>query len=131
MIGQNSAEQPRVPLQRRELAKIKEKALRRGIWFKTLTRTERALVDLTVRVVARVQGFLLAKMLESIMTKLLDAMEGVVSRMMKTVGQSLAEELCQIARAWGNKSASKWGQDQRFIRYLTVTYINTPAMFKS
>jgi len=127
----NSSKDVRIPLRREELTKLKAKALRHGIWFKALTATERALIDLTVRVVGKVQGFLLARLLTLLVEKLLDAMEGEVARTVRIVGKSLAERVVEVAVAWGNKSAFHWSKDESFIRYLAVTYLNTPAMFKS
>ena len=120
----------RVPLHREELAKLKAKALRHGIWFKALTMAERALIDLTIRVVEKVQGFLLTRLLTVLVKKLLDAMEGEVARAVRTIGTPLAERLAEVAISWGNKYAIHWSKDKSFIRYLAVTYINTPAMFK-
>ena len=125
-----STKDVRVPLHREELAKLKAKALRHGIWFKVLTMAERALIDVTVRVVEKVQSFLLTRLLTLLVKKLLDAMEGEVARTIRTMGNSLAERLAEVAIAWGNKSAIHWSKDKSFIRYLAITYINTPAMFR-
>ena len=124
-------DQTRIPLERNELTKLRVRALRRGVWFRVLTRSERALIELTTRVVDRVRGFLLAKVLSSVVKKLLDAMEGDVSRLMKTVGHLLAQRLSRIAQGWGNKSAVGWAEDSGFVQYLAVTHLNTPAMFRS
>jgi hypothetical protein len=58
-------------------------------------------------------------------------MESKVARVMREVGRGLAENLSRIAQNWGNKSAHRWKEDPRFVQYLAVTYINTPAMFKA
>ena len=121
----------RIPLTRVELAKIKVKAIRRGLWFKVLSRTERASIDLTIKVVERVRSLILARMLGAIVRKLLDAMESKVARVIREVGRGLAEKLSRIAQRWGNKSAHHWKEDPSFVRYLAITYINTPAMFKA
>jgi len=119
------------PLGTNELAKIKTVAMRRGIWFRVLSRGERALVDLTMRFVKRIRSFLLARVVFSIVAKLLDAMESKVSRLMREVGQPLAQKLSGIAQNWGNSSAVSWIADPGFRQYLTVLYMNTPSMFKS
>jgi len=119
-----------IPLGRDELVRIRSKAIRRGIWFKTLTRSERAQVDLTIRVVQKIRSLLLARVLSSLVKKLLEAMESMVVHMMKVVGRPLAERLSQIAQKWGNASASRWAKDLAFIQYLTITHINTPTMFQ-
>ena len=120
-----------IPLNRVELTKMKVKAMRRGLWFKVLSRTERASIDLTIKVVERVRSLLLARMLGAIVRKLLDAMESKVARVIREVGRGLAEKLSRIAQSWGNKSAHHWKEDPSFVRYLAITYINTPAMFKA
>jgi hypothetical protein len=120
----------RVPLEKNELAKIKAKAMRRGIWFRVLTRAERAQMELTMKIVKRIRSFILAKVVTSIVKKLLDAMESKVVRLMREVGQPLARKLSRIAQKWGNKSADHWVADPGFIQYSTINYINTPTSFR-
>ena len=117
----------RIPLTRGKLAKIRAKAIRRGVWFKVLSGAERACMWLAVRVVERVRSLLLAEVLTSILTKLLSAMESRVVRAIKEVGHPLAKKLSRIAQKWGNKAAVQWADDHGFIQYLTVTHINTLA----
>lgn len=119
-----------IPLSRDELIRMRARAIRRGVWFRTLTRSERAQMDLTVRVVKKVRSFLLARVLASLVKKLLEAMESMVGRMRRVVGSPLAEKLSQIAQNWGNASATRWAKDLCFIQYLTITLMNTSAMFK-
>jgi hypothetical protein len=87
---------------------------------------ERGLIDSVIRVVDVVRSTLLAKVLMSIVKKLLKALESKVKRMMRVVGQPLAKKISLIAKSWGNKSASKWVNDKRLIQYLTVMEINAP-----
>lgn len=125
------SDQSQISIESTALARLRIKALRRGLWFRILTRSERALIELSIRVVDRVRGLFLAKMLLSIMQKLLNAMEGIVARSMRTVGRSMAERLSCIAQSWGNESAVGWVEDRGFLQYLVVTHINTPTLFKS
>ncbi len=118
--------QTSVPVSRDELIRMRAKAVRRGVWFSTLTRSERAQVDLTVKLVRKVRSFLLNRVLSSLVKKVLEAMERKVMRFMRTVGTSLAEKLSQIAQKWGNPSATKWAEDPDLIRYLAIAYMNTP-----
>ena len=120
----------RIPLEKNELAKIKAKAMRRGIWFRLLTRAERAQMELTLKIVKRIRSFILAKVVTSIVKKLLDAMESKIARLMKEAGQALAQKLSRIAKNWGNKSAHHWVADPGFVQYLTINYINTPTSFR-
>ncbi len=130
IMNETLTRQTSIPLGRDELIRMRAKAVRRGVWFTTLTRSERAQVNLTVKVVKKVRSFLLTRVLASLVKKLQEAMESMVVRLMKAVGTSLAEKLSHIAKKWGHASATRWAKDPSFIRYLTVAYMNTPAMFK-
>jgi len=114
-----------------DLAKIRTKAIRRGIWFRALTKAERAQIELTMRIAKKIRSLFLARVLDAIIRKLLDAMESKVAHVMREVGCSLAENLSRIAQSWGNKSAHHWKEDPSFVKYLAITYINTPAIFKA
>jgi NAD-dependent DNA ligase len=118
--------QLQVFLSRIDIAKVKTRALRRGICYSALTRMERACIDLVIRLVDKVHSRLLAKVLFSVMEKLEEAMEGKVSRLMREVGSSLAKKLSEIASEWGNVSAVMWVEDSGFIRYLAITCMNMP-----
>ena len=120
-----------VPITREGLARLRLKALRRGLWFKMLNGDERMLMNLVIRVVDRVRSLLLAKLISSAVKKLLEAMESEVARMMRTVGRQLAKNLSRIAQAWGNKSAAQWTEDLGFIQYLAVTQKNLSPMFRA
>jgi len=116
----------RIPLMRSEMIKTKTRAIRKGVWFRVLTRVERACIDLAIKVVERVRSCLLRKVLSSILRKLEEAMESQVWHLMREIGCRLAQNLCQIAQGWGNKSAIHWVKDSGFIQYLTITYMNKP-----
>jgi len=118
-------------LEKNELDKIRTKAIRRGIWFRTLTKAERAQIELTMRIVKKIRSLFLARVLDAIMKKLLDAMKSKVACVIRKIGRELAEKLRRIAQSWGNKSAHNWTEDQSFVQYLAINYINMPAMFKS
>lgn len=74
-------------LTRESLAMLKLKAVRKGCWFIDLKHEERMLLELTMRVVKRVHIFLLAKIVSRIVSKLCEAMESVVYRLMRSKGQ--------------------------------------------
>jgi hypothetical protein len=118
-------------LEKNMLAKIRAKAMRRGLWFRVLSRGERAQMELTMRIVKRIRSFFLAKVLTRIVEKLLKAMESKVARLTREVGSALAQKLSGIAQNWGNRSALDWSDDPGFKRYLAVMYINTPSVFKT
>jgi len=116
---------------RARLAEVRAKAVRRGVWFRTLSGLERAQIDLTIRLVEKVQSRLLTQVLNKILGKLFEAMESRVSRLMREVGTPLAEKLSVVGKSWGCKSASSWARDPGFIKFLTVNYMNTSRLFKA
>lgn len=116
------------PPGKKELTKIKLKAIRRGMWFKVLTRAERAQMELTIKIVKRIRSHFLARIVTSIVEKLLEAMESKVSRLMREVGHPLARNLSETAQKWGNKSAKHWSQDSDFVQYLTIMHLNKPLI---
>jgi len=115
-----------VPLIRDDLIKVKTRALRRGAWYRVLTRVERACIDLVIKVVERVRSFSLRRALSSILSKLEAALESPVQRLMRGIGADLVFKLSKIAQEWGNKSAVHWAKDVGFMQYLTIMHMNAP-----
>lgn len=120
----------RVSLSQCELVRLRVKARRRGVWFTALSRVERGLIDLTIKVVEKVRSFILARSLIDIIKKLMDAMESEVARLMKAVGLPRAQKLSNVAQGWGNKVARFWANDLGFIRYLAVMQKNLSPVFR-
>ena len=117
-------------LKSRDLIMLRAKAFRRRVWFKTLSGMERGLINSVIKVVDKVRSTLLAKVLTSIVKKLLTALENRVTRMMREVGRPLAKKISLIAQSWGNKSAKEWMTNKGFIQFLAVTMMNTPSSFR-
>jgi hypothetical protein len=108
-----------------KLAEAKKFALRRGVWFRALTRVERGVLDLTVKYVESIKSSKLATLVTAIIDKLQIAMENIVDRMVRVVGRPLAQKISQLAASWGNRCASKWADDLEFARYLAVNSANS------
>jgi hypothetical protein len=104
--------------------RIKTRALRRRVWFKVTSRLERGIVDLTIRCVERIRSPVLARIASEIVRKILRTLENGFVKMAEKIGAEIAERVCRIALAWGNKTASSWKHDPRFLRYLGVNAIN-------
>jgi len=115
-------------LTRNELVNLRAKAIRRGIWFKVLSKTERACIELTIKIVDKVRSHFLAQVLASIIRKLLGAMKSRIVQAMEEIGCPIAQKLSQIALNWGNISATLWMGDYSFIKYLTVMHMNIPPI---
>ena len=109
-----------VPLTREALAKLRQKARRRGVWFRYLKHSERQLLDLTISVVQRVRSFMLAKVVSGLVGRLVEAMESRIVRLVRIEGPAMAKRLSQIAEAWGYRAARSWAKDQGLMQFLVV-----------
>ena len=114
-----------------ELASLKRKALRKGVWFKVLSKIERSICDLTIRAVSTIKSDKLLKALTAIVDKLKSVLESPVSILTRTVGRQLASVLAHVAYSWGHQGACSWASDDSFARYLAVCYMNTPDYYRS
>ncbi len=112
-------------LTRQTLAKIKTRSLRQRVWFKTLSRVERAIVDLTIKCVERVRSTVLARTISTIVSKMLEILEERFMMRAERLGQEIAKDLCTLGEGWGNKACSTWKRDKRFIRFQGVNALNT------
>lgn len=108
----------------RKLAEFKKTALRRGTWFRALSRLERGVIDLTVKYVENIKSQKLAKVVTAIIEKLQQAIETTADRLVRTIGLPLARKNSNIAVSWGNLSASEWAEDRTYARYLTLNTTN-------
>ena len=112
-------------LTRKGLMKIKARAFRRRVWFKALSRAERAIIDLTIKCVERVQSRILTRVISKIVDKILKTLKNRFLETADKVGRETVERLCRIAGRWGNRTASGWNHDFVFIRFLGVNAVNT------
>lgn len=117
-------------LEKNELAKLKFKAIRSGVWFRALRRIDRALIDLTIKVTSNVRSVTLAKNILSIIGKLEGLLEDSLLRALREIGFPLAHKLSLLAQKWGNILAKNWTSDVYFAKFLTVMHINEPKIFK-
>ena len=118
-------------LNKKQLIKLKLKAMRSGVWFKALRRIDRVLIDLTIKVARyNVRSVALAKNIFSIMEKLEGLLESSLSRVIREVGFPLAQKVSSLAQKWGNPSAKEWRSDSSFARFLAVLSLNEPRTFK-
>lgn len=117
-------------LSRAELIRLNRRAKRRGVYYKVLSRLDRAVLDLVLKCVEKPRSPKLIDALAKIVVKIENALISPVVKFMNHVGRPLAEKLGRIAQGWGNKAASKWGEDRRFIEYLAVVEMNNISGFR-
>jgi hypothetical protein len=105
------------PITREVLIGIKTRGLRRRLWFSTLSRIERGLVDLTIRWVDKVRSGRLSETLVRILWKLALALETGMGRVLGR-GRMLAARASELAVGWGNSSAFSWRFETAFANAL-------------
>ncbi|MEM2727707.1 MAG: hypothetical protein QXF59_01370 [Candidatus Bathyarchaeia archaeon] len=104
--------------------------MRKRVWFRALSRLERGLVDLVIKIVDRPRSSRLIETLAKIIVKVRRAMLSPVRRLMEEVGRLLARKISIIALRWGYKGAAEWAEDEGFIKYLTITDMNNIPGFR-
>jgi len=109
---------------RQDLEKIKSKALRTRVWFRTLSKVERAIIDLTIKCVERVRSAVLAGTIATIVDKILRCLEEDFIIGAETVGLEIVERVCAIGKKWGNEACSAWRRNKCFIRFLGINALN-------
>ncbi len=101
------------PLTKRVLLDLRTRSLRKRVWYRSLDRIERGLVDLTIRWVDNVRNCTMARVLLRILGKLVQALEHGMVRVL-TVGRELALRASELAVRWGNTQAYTWRSDKVF-----------------
>ena len=109
---------------RNYLLAVKRKSLRKGVWFKALSRIERGIVDLTVRCVVRIRSPVLIQVLLGVLHKLLEAVKHPFMWRVEQIGRPLAEQMSEAALSWNLKEAVRWRNDVSFIRCLGLNYLS-------
>jgi len=115
---------------RDELARLRTRAMREGIWFRLLSRTERAIIDITIRSVEFPRGDKLIGTLNLIVSRIMKGLKPSPRELAKTIGIRLATRIAELASSWGHHDAHNWKRDIGFATYLAVLYLNTPSYFQ-
>ena len=110
---------------KQDLLKIRSRALRTRVWFRTLSKVERAIVDLTIRCIEKIRSNVLARTISTIVTKLLESLGEDFMKIAERIGCKIAERLCALGERWGNKAYSTWKYDKCFLKFLGVNMLNT------
>lgn len=105
--------------------KIKSKARKSGIWYETLSKTERAIIDLTIKCVEKVRSPTLTKTIRKIIGKITQTLEKSFTQKAQEIGSSLAKQIVGIAQKWGNKKAPNWEREAKFVNFLGIIALNT------
>lgn len=109
---------------RKDLLKIKSKALRTNVWFRDLSRVERAIMDLTIKCVDTIRSAMLAGTILKIVNKILQYLGKDFMARAERAGYEITERLCAFGDRWGNKTCTAWKFDKRFVRFQGVNLLN-------
>jgi hypothetical protein len=111
-------------MNRIQLMKLKTKAIRAGVWFSSLPRIDRVLVDLTIKVAESIRSSNLARSIFVVVDKLEGLLESNIAKSFRLIGIPLAEKLSLIGQKLGNVSAKGWANDSSFALFLAVLHTN-------
>jgi len=102
---------------RKQLLKMKTKAIRSGTWFKAVQRIDRVLIDLTIKVKHNIRSTIFAKSILTITRKIESIMESKFYCAIHVVDLPLAKNTALTAQKLGNKRL-KLGQQTLHIYYI-------------
>jgi len=105
--------------------KIRSRALRTRVWFRALSKVERAIVDLTIKCVERIRSNVLVRIISTIISKLLESLGEDFMKRAERIGRKITEKLCILGERWRNKAYSTWKYDKCFVKFLGVNALNT------
>ncbi|MEM2759465.1 MAG: hypothetical protein QXU32_02655 [Nitrososphaerales archaeon] len=100
------------------LSHLRMKALRKKVWFCSLTEQERILTGLLIKHIKIVKNAALATTIARIMAKLIHAIIYSFLNKIEDLGRTVARAMAAGAFACGNKDALNWMQNASYIRYL-------------
>lgn len=109
---------------KKHLIAAKTKAIHSGIWFKKLQRIDRALFDLTIRVVDNIRSSHLARSVLVLTRKLENGLKGSFSTRLREIGLLLVQKISSGAQKSGTASAVGWVFDSSFAIFLALINLN-------
>lgn len=115
---------PSRPLNRKQLIKLRVKAIRAGLWFRALPKIDRVLVDLTIKVTENIRSAHFTRSIFAVVGKLDGLLESKVLKSLRLIGRPLAEKISLNAQKLGNTSAKSWATETSFAFFLAVMHTN-------
>ena len=111
-------------LDKAQLVKLRLRAVRSGAWFGALSRIDRVLIDLTIKVAVKLRSAFLARSILSVTRKLESLLESELQRAIREFGFATVYKLSGVALKWGYKAAGSWPDDVGFARFWAVMKLN-------
>jgi len=103
------------------MSNLRIRALRKGIWFHTLTIQERALSGLIIKHIKIVKNVMLATVIAKIIGKLIYGIKNSFLDMIERRGRAITESWARAACTMGWKEASKWVDDTNILTWYGLT----------
>lgn len=109
------------------LSNLRTRALRKRIWYNTLTDQERVLTSLIIKNIKIVKNTILATVIGRIMGKLVYAIKNSFLDRIERLGRPIALAMAKGAYSCGNKDALNWVENLNYIRYLGLMAYYDPT----
>ena len=109
------------------LLKVKQKALRRKVWFKALDNLDRGFYNLVCAVVNKVRSKVLIRQVMAIVRRLREALKSDFIKLVESIGIKRSWEASELATYWGNTDALGWKRDVRFHKFHAMIAYNAPT----
>lgn len=106
-----------MPLSCAYLSSLRARALRQRVYFRALTRIERGLVDLVIRIKRQIVNERLVAILLAICDRLQRALMGFRERL-RALALPHAQRLAALASRWGHPEAYLWPYDPSYLEYV-------------
>ena len=103
---------------------IIRKAIRRGLYFRKLSRIERGILELTARYVPKIKSLELGNVVARILAKLVIVLRSKFLAPVETLGRQMVTNVLQVAKIWKVRDASSW-DDKKFVTYWGITLIGS------
>jgi len=107
------------------LSALRTKALRKGVWFASLSYEDRVLAGLIKTNVKIVKNATLATVIARILSKLFLAIkQSTFLSRIEMLGRPIAQNFSEKAQSMGNRDAQNWANDPNYIRYLGLMVLH-------
>ena len=103
---------------------IIRKAIRRGLYFKKLSRIERGILELTAKYVPKITSLELGNVVARILAKLVIVLGSKFLASVETLGKQMVTNVLQVAKIWKVMDASSW-DNKKFVTYWGITLIGS------
>ena len=103
---------------------IIRKAIRRGLYFRNLSRLERGILELTMKYVPKITSLELGNAIARILAKLVIVLGSKFLASVETLGRQMVNNVLQVAKIWKVRDASSW-DNKKFVTYWGLTLIGS------